>query len=88
VLAGVFARDRVLVNRMRTIAFALLLMSTGLTFGAISALFGLSNGLIDQAQYHKPGCLRQATSVDAQRPGRQRCACGNLSSMSSTGDLG
>jgi Kef-type K+ transport system membrane component KefB len=28
-----------------------LLMSTGLTFGSISALFGLSRGLIDQTQY-------------------------------------
>ncbi len=109
VVAGVFLRDRVLVHRMRSIAFALLtpfyfikaglyvslpamvagvgvigallvvkivakfvgvrpltrafrlparegnyvtlLMSTGLTFGTISALFGLTNGIIDQAQY-------------------------------------
>lgn len=28
-----------------------LLMSTGLTFGSISALYGLTNGIIDQAQY-------------------------------------
>ncbi len=28
-----------------------LLMSTGLTFGSISALYGLSNGIINQAQY-------------------------------------
>jgi glutathione-regulated potassium-efflux system ancillary protein KefC len=28
-----------------------LMMSTGLTFGTISALFGLNNGVIDQAQY-------------------------------------
>lgn len=26
-------------------------MSTGLTFGTISALFGLSHGVIDQSQY-------------------------------------
>jgi glutathione-regulated potassium-efflux system ancillary protein KefC len=26
-------------------------MSTGLTFGTISALFGLSHGIIDQGQY-------------------------------------
>ncbi len=109
VVAGVFLRDRVLVHRMRSIAFALLtpfyfikaglyvslpaiavgalviiallavkmgtkficvwpltrvfqfgsregnyttlLMSTGLTFGSISALFGLTNGIIDQTQY-------------------------------------
>jgi Kef-type K+ transport system membrane component KefB len=109
VVAGVFARDRVLVHRLRSIAFALLtpfyfikaglyislpaiatgavviialllvkvlakfvgvwpltrafrlspregnyttlLMSTGLTFGSISALFGLTNGIIDQEQY-------------------------------------
>jgi Kef-type K+ transport system membrane component KefB len=108
VIAGVFVRDRVLVERMRSIAFAMLtpfffikagtyislpalvagfrlivvllgvelltkcigvwpftrgfrlssreghfttlLMSTGLTFGSISALYGLSNGHIDQSQ--------------------------------------
>src|SRR6266498_675008 len=109
VIAGVFVRDKTLVHRMRSIAFALLtpfyflkaglyvslpavmaglglivallavkmatkligvwptsrafqlptreanytslLMSTGLTFGTISALFGLTNGLIDQTEY-------------------------------------
>ena len=28
-----------------------LMMSTGLTFGTISALYGLSHGIINQAQY-------------------------------------
>ncbi|MHB8510206.1 MAG: cation:proton antiporter [Candidatus Dormibacteria bacterium] len=109
VVAGVFLRDRVLVDRMRAIAFSLLtpffflragllisvpalaagagviallfgvkmlakliavwptsaafgqaprertyttlLMATGLTFGSISALYGLTNHLINQAQY-------------------------------------
>ena len=109
VVAGVFHRDRILVNRMRSIAFAMLtpfyfikaglfvslpallpsaglvvlllamkmatkfvgvwplgavfglplrernyttmLMSTGLTFGTISALFGLENKIISKAQY-------------------------------------
>jgi Kef-type K+ transport system membrane component KefB len=32
-------------------AYATLLMSTGLTFGSISALFGLTHQIIDQAQY-------------------------------------
>ena len=31
--------------------FTTLLMSTGLTFGSISALFGLTNHIIDQRQY-------------------------------------
>ena len=31
--------------------FTTLLMSTGLTFGTISSLFGLSHGIIDQGQY-------------------------------------
>ena len=109
VVAGVFLQDRILVNRMRSIAFTMLtpfyfikaglfvslpavatsagliilllavklvskfvgvwplarafrlqqreamyttlLMATGLTFGTISALFGLENHLIDQTQY-------------------------------------
>jgi Kef-type K+ transport system membrane component KefB len=32
-------------------AYTTLLMSTGLTFGSISALFGLTHGVITQAQY-------------------------------------
>ena len=109
VIAGVFSHDKVVVNRVRAIAFALLtpffflkagtlvslpallagvlliivllglkvttkfigvwpltrafkltrregtyttlLMSTGLTFGSIAALFGLTHGLITQSQY-------------------------------------
>ena len=109
VIAGVFVRDKVLVNRMRTIAFTLLtpfffikagilvslpalwaslglvavlllvklvtkfvsvwpltrafkmtpregnyttlLMSTGLTFGSISVLYGFTNHIINQTQY-------------------------------------
>lgn len=109
VVAGVFLRDRIIVDRLRTIAFALLtpffflragllisfpalwaglgaivalfavkmltkvvtvwptaalfkmkardrtyttlLMATGLTFGSIAALYGLTNHLIDQRQY-------------------------------------
>jgi len=31
--------------------YTTLLMSTGLTFGSISALFGLSHNIIDTAQY-------------------------------------
>jgi Kef-type K+ transport system membrane component KefB len=31
--------------------YTTLLMSTGLTFGSISALFGLTNNIIDQRQY-------------------------------------
>jgi Kef-type K+ transport system membrane component KefB len=31
--------------------YTTLLMSTGLTFGSISALFGLTNHIIDQGQY-------------------------------------
>jgi Kef-type K+ transport system membrane component KefB len=109
IVAGVFLEDRILVNRMRSIAFTMLtpfyfikaglfvslpaiasstglivmllgvklaakllgvwplarlfrlppreanyttlMMATGLTFGTISALFGLENHLIDQTQY-------------------------------------
>jgi Kef-type K+ transport system membrane component KefB len=37
--------------RKREAAFTTLLMATGLTFGTISALFGLQNKIIDQRQY-------------------------------------
>ena len=35
----------------REASYTTLLMATGLTFGTISALFGLQNHLIDQRQY-------------------------------------
>jgi len=35
----------------REAAYTTMLMSTGLTFGTIAALFGLSHGVIDQGQY-------------------------------------
>ena len=38
------------LGRQRS-AYTTLLMATGLTFGTISALFGLNNGYIDQSQY-------------------------------------
>jgi Kef-type K+ transport system membrane component KefB len=65
-IAGVFVRDKVLVQRMRSIAFTMLTpfffikagtfislpaLLAGLTFGSISALYGLTNGIIDQTQY-------------------------------------
>lgn len=105
-IAGVLVRHKVLVNRMRSIAFALLilallvvkmtckavvvwpsakafglstressyttlLMSTGLTFGTISALYGLTNGIIKQTQSrHDPGDRRdrECRRADADRP--------------------
>ena len=36
---------------VREANYTTLLMATGLTFGTISALFGLRNGLIDNSQY-------------------------------------
>jgi Kef-type K+ transport system membrane component KefB len=37
--------------RTREANYTTLLMATGLTFGTISALFGLNNKIIDQTQY-------------------------------------
>jgi len=49
--AGVYPLARVSKMRIREANYTTLLMSTGLTFGTISALFGLTNKIIDQAQY-------------------------------------
>ncbi len=48
---GVWPLTRVFHMGAREGNYTTLLMSTGLTFGTISALFGLSNGIIDQTQY-------------------------------------
>jgi Kef-type K+ transport system membrane component KefB len=50
-LAGVLPLSRLFFMRQREANYTTLLMSTGLTFGTISALFGLQNKIIDQKQY-------------------------------------
>jgi len=50
-VAGVYPVTRAYGSPKQEGMYTTLLMSTGLTFGTISALFGLSHKLIDQAQY-------------------------------------
>jgi Kef-type K+ transport system membrane component KefB len=50
-VAGVYPVTRVYNSPRQEGMYTTLLMSTGLTFGTISALFGLSHQIIDQAQY-------------------------------------
>jgi glutathione-regulated potassium-efflux system ancillary protein KefC len=50
-VAGVYPVTRAYKSPRQEGMYTTLLMSTGLTFGTISALFGLSHQLIDQAQY-------------------------------------
>jgi Kef-type K+ transport system membrane component KefB len=48
---GVWPLTRLFHMRRREANYTTLLMSTGLTFGTISALFGLQNKIIDERQY-------------------------------------
>jgi Kef-type K+ transport system membrane component KefB len=48
---GVWPLTKVFYMRNREANYTTLLMATGLTFGTISALFGLQNQIIDQTQY-------------------------------------
>jgi Kef-type K+ transport system membrane component KefB len=48
---GVWPLTKVFYMRTREANFTTLLMATGLTFGTISALFGLQNKIIDETQY-------------------------------------
>jgi len=48
---GVYPVTRVFGAPLKESMYTTLLMSTGLTFGSISALFGLTHGIIDQRQY-------------------------------------
>jgi Kef-type K+ transport system membrane component KefB len=50
-IAGVWPLSRAFYMRSREASYTALLMSTGLTFGTISALFGLQNQIIDREQY-------------------------------------
>jgi glutathione-regulated potassium-efflux system ancillary protein KefC len=48
---GVYPVTKIFGSPQKEAMYTTLLMSTGLTFGTISALFGLSHGIIDQSQY-------------------------------------
>jgi Kef-type K+ transport system membrane component KefB len=48
---GVYPVARAFGSPRKVSGYTTLLMSTGLTFGTISSLFGLSHGIVDQAQY-------------------------------------
>jgi Kef-type K+ transport system membrane component KefB len=50
-IAGVFPSVRLFGYRRQADVYYTLMMSTGLTFGTISALFGLSHGIISEAEY-------------------------------------
>jgi len=49
--AGVYPVARAFGSPKGVSTYTTLLMSTGLTFGTISSLFGLSRGIVDQTQY-------------------------------------
>jgi len=50
-IVGVYPVTQAFRSPRKEGMYTTLLMSTGLTFGTISALFGLSHKLIDQVQY-------------------------------------
>jgi glutathione-regulated potassium-efflux system ancillary protein KefC len=50
-IVGVYPITKLFKAPNKEAMYTTLLMSTGLTFGTISSLFGLSHGIIDQGQY-------------------------------------
>jgi len=50
-IAGVFPLARLHYMEVKEASYTTLLMATGLTFGTISSLYGLQNGIINQNQY-------------------------------------
>jgi Kef-type K+ transport system membrane component KefB len=50
-IAGVYPVTQAFKSPRKEGMYTTLLMSTGLTFGTISSLFGLSHGIVSQAQY-------------------------------------
>ncbi|MFB3902017.1 MAG: cation:proton antiporter [Acidobacteriota bacterium] len=50
-ILGVWPLSRAFYMRPKEATYTTLLMATGLTFGTISALFGLQNNIINRAQY-------------------------------------
>jgi glutathione-regulated potassium-efflux system ancillary protein KefC len=50
-IIGVYPVTKIFGSPRKEAMYTTLLMSTGLTFGTISSLYGLSHGIIDQGQY-------------------------------------
>jgi Kef-type K+ transport system membrane component KefB len=50
-IAGVYPVTQAFRSPRQEGMYTTLLMSTGLTFGTISSLFGISHNIVDQAQY-------------------------------------
>jgi Kef-type K+ transport system membrane component KefB len=50
-IVGVFPLARLNYMKVKEASYTTLLMATGLTFGTISSLYGLQNGIIDRNQY-------------------------------------
>ena len=50
-IVSVWPMSRLFKLAEREASYTTMLMSTGLTFGSISALYGLTNGIVDQSQY-------------------------------------
>ena len=50
-IVGVYPMTKVFGSPTKQGVYTTLMMSTGLTFGSISALFGLTHGIVDKAQY-------------------------------------
>jgi Kef-type K+ transport system membrane component KefB len=50
-ILGVYPMTKVFGSPTKEGVYTTLMMSTGLTFGSISALFGLTHGIVDEAQY-------------------------------------
>jgi Kef-type K+ transport system membrane component KefB len=50
-IIGVYPMTKAYKYAQKEGVYTTLLMSTGLTFGSISALFGLNHGIIDRTQY-------------------------------------
>jgi glutathione-regulated potassium-efflux system ancillary protein KefC len=50
-VVGVYPVARAFGSPQKEATYTTLLMSTGLTFGTISSLYGLSHGIITQSQY-------------------------------------
>ena len=62
-IAGVYPVTRAFRAPRKEGMYTTLLMSTGLTFGTISSLFGLAHGIVDQAQYSALVAAVIATAV-------------------------
>ena len=94
--AGIFFVAQLFGETGNEAIYTSLIMSTGLTFGTIAALFGMSHGIINEGQYSSlvanisdgaPSSTRMLSSLRRSPPSLVRCFTAAALNATSRGSI-